>query len=264
MIREFIWNPWHGCRKYSEGCRNCYVYRRDSSVGRDASQITQNADFDLPVRTDRKGKPKIPSGSSVYVCMTSDFFLDDPAVAPWREQAWQMIRQRTDVHFTVITKRIVHFAAFAPSDWKDGYENVSICCTMENQAAFDRRMPCFLELPIRHKFVVCEPLLGPIDFADSLGKGIIKVVAGGESGDNARPCRFDWILDIRQQCIRAGTAFYFKQTGARFVKDGVLYRVPRKLQHSQAQKAGINTAADFRAFQPAFSADGDENQQQHL
>ena len=52
---EFVWNPWHGCRKYSEGCMNCYVYRRDGRVGRDASQITRNAGFSLPAERDRAG-----------------------------------------------------------------------------------------------------------------------------------------------------------------------------------------------------------------
>ena len=40
-----IWNPWHGCKKYSEGCLNCYVYRRDASVGRDASIVARTTAF---------------------------------------------------------------------------------------------------------------------------------------------------------------------------------------------------------------------------
>ena len=48
-----IWNPWHGCHKISPGCLHCYVYRRDESVGRDASVVAKTADFDLPIRRGR-------------------------------------------------------------------------------------------------------------------------------------------------------------------------------------------------------------------
>ena len=58
MIPLPIWNPWHGCRKISAGCLNCYVYRRDESVGRDASAVVKTADFDLPVRRDRRSEER--------------------------------------------------------------------------------------------------------------------------------------------------------------------------------------------------------------
>ena len=51
--------------------------------------------------------------------------------------------------------------------------------------------------------------------------------------------RFDWALSMRQQCEVAGVPLYFKQTGARFEKDGRIYRIARKDQFSQARKAGI-------------------------
>ena len=85
-----VWNPWHGCEKYSEGCAHCYVYRRDASVGRDASEVTKNRDFDLPVRKKRDGSFCIPSGETVFSCMTSDFFL--PQADAFRSDAWRMIR----------------------------------------------------------------------------------------------------------------------------------------------------------------------------
>ena len=48
------------------------------------------------------------------------------------------------------------------------------------------------------------------------------------------------MLNTRAQCVRHEVAFHFKQTGAVFVKDGRTYRVPRRLQHSQAARAGID------------------------
>ncbi len=236
---EYIWNPWHGCKKYSEGCRNCYVYRRDGSVGRDASVVGKNRDYDLPVRKNRNGEYKIPSGSNVYACMTSDFFLD--LADEWRGPAWKMIKERADVHFNIITKRIERFESCVPDDWGEGYDNVSIMCTMENQEECDIRFPIFNRAKIKHKYVICEPLLGSIDMSAYLTNDITQLVAGGESGPQARECDYEWILSLREQCIRAGVRFYFKQTGAKFRKNGILYRIERKYQHSQAAKAGINT-----------------------
>jgi len=230
---------WHGCTKYSEGCRNCYVYRRDESVGRDASAVVKTKQFDLPVQKKRDGSYKIPSGSHLYACMTSDFFLDK--ADEWRNDAWAMIRERSDMKFTIITKRIVRFDECKPSDWGDGYDNVAIVCTIENQKECDVRFPVFNSLPIKHKYIASEPLLSPIDMSEYLNESIIRVVAGGESGSNARVCDYNWILDIRRQCVEKNVGFYFKQTGAKFLKDKRLYFVPRKLQHLQAKKAGINT-----------------------
>ena len=49
-----IWNPWHGCHKISPGCANCYVYRRDESIGKDASVVAKTGDYALRIkRTDR-------------------------------------------------------------------------------------------------------------------------------------------------------------------------------------------------------------------
>ena len=63
---------------------------------------------------------------------------------------------------------------------------------------------------------------------------------GGESGNMARICDFDWILDLRGQCIEKNVAFNVHQTGARFKKDGIVYFIKRQFQRSQANKASIN------------------------
>ncbi|MBQ7821464.1 MAG: DUF5131 family protein [Clostridia bacterium] len=238
MTGETVWNPWHGCRKYSEGCRHCYVYRRDGSVGRDASEITKNQAFDLPVKKNRNGEYKIPSGTVVYACMTSDFFLEEADA--WRKEIWSMIRERSDLEFIIITKRIVRFDKCIPEDWGDGYANVSIACTVENQQECDTRLPVFMSAPIKRKLIVCEPLLGHIDMSPYITDEIESVIAGGESGNEARVCNYDHVLDIRRQCIDAGVRFRFKQTGARFLKDGKLYRIERRYQHKQARAAGID------------------------
>lgn len=234
------WNPWHGCKKYSAGCLNCYVYRIDERHDRDGSIIRKTGDFDLPVRRARGGSYKIPSGEWVWTCFTSDFLLEDADA--WRPDAWRFMRERADLRFFFITKRVVRFIDCLPPDWGVGYENVHICCTMENQAAADQRLPILREIPARCKSIACEPLLSRIDFQGTLEPWVTEIVAGGESGPAARPCQYDWILDIRRQCTESGVGFHFKQTGYRFVKDGTCYLIPRNQQHQQAKKANI----DFR------------------
>ena len=99
------------------------------------------------------------------------------------------------------------------------------------------------DAPLRHKLDICAPLLGPLDIARYLIPGIEEVSVGGESGNEARPCNYDWVLSIRRQCVAADIPFAFHQTGARLVKDGRLYRIRRPYQHSQARKAGIDYKA---------------------
>ncbi len=214
MARTESWNPWHGCHKYSAGCLNCYVYRIDRLSGRDSSIVSKTADFAKPVALDRQGNYKIPSGVTVYTCFSSDFFVEEADA--WREQAWEMISTRRDLHFYIITKRICRFLQCIPSDWGFGYENVTVGCTVENQAAADARLPLFLEAPIRHREIHCEPLLEKIQLECWLGGWIERLTVGGESGENARVCEYAWVHSLRQQCARRNVEFYFKQTGANF------------------------------------------------
>ncbi len=233
-----MWNPWHGCHKISAGCLNCYVYRRDAQYGKDSSVVAKTGDFNLPVKRSRAGEYKLSGNETVYTCFTSDFFLED--ADGWRAEAWQMIRKRRDLHFFIVTKRIQRLRVNLPDDWDEGYDHVTICCTVENQDRADYRLPIFLTEPIRHKSIICEPLLESIDLSPYLSSGIEEVVVGGESGDNARICSYSWVLAIREQCRQKGVAFYFKQTGAHFEKDGRLYAIQRRQQHSQAKKADID------------------------
>lgn len=235
-----IWNPWHGCHKISAGCKNCYVYRRDAEFGKDSSIVTKTANFDLPLKKNRQKEYKLrPEAEPVYTCMTSDFFVKD--ADEWRPEAWKMIRLRSDLHFVIITKRIHRFMQCIPDDWGEGYENVTIMCTCENQSTADYRLPIFLEVPIKHRTVIHEPMLEEIHIEKYLETGLIEqVTCGGESGDEARVCDFGWILTTMEQCVKYDVPFYFKQTGAFFKKGEKVYRIDRKDQMLQAERAGVN------------------------
>ncbi|MCD8043279.1 MAG: phage Gp37/Gp68 family protein [Tannerellaceae bacterium] len=240
-----MWNLWHGCHKISDGCRHCYVYRGDAKRGIDSSVVTRTQSFDLPVRKKKNGDYKIPSGTEVMTCFTSDFFVQDADV--WRPDAWRMIRERDDLSFLMITKRIDRFYECVPDDWtEEDYKHVTICCTVENQERADYRIPIYKELPIRHKILICELLLSSIDLIPYAGNWLEQVVVGGESGKEARPCNYDWVLRIREFCINNKIPFWFKQTGARLIRDGVMYSIPRQFQHSQARKAAINYEGETR------------------
>ncbi len=234
-----LWNPWHGCHKLSDGCTNCYVYRGDAKRGIDSSIVSKTKNFDLPIQKKRNGEYKIPSGTEVATCFTSDFFVED--ADDWRIDAWKMIRERSDLTFLMITKRIDRLYINLPEDWNEGYEHVTICCTVENQDRANYRLPIYQKSPIKHKIIICEPILESINLRPFIGDWVEQVVVGGESGySGIRTCNYNWILDIRQVCIENNISFWFKQTGSNFIKDGRLYNIQRRLQHSQARKAGLN------------------------
>lgn len=203
-----------------------------------SSQCRKTGNFNLPVKRKRDKSWKIESGKVVFTCFTSDFLLKD--ADEWRKECWKMIKERSDLWFYFFTKRIDRFMDCIPDNWGDGYENVLVGCTVENQQMADYRLPIFKTLPIKHKSIIMSPLIGPVVLSSYLDKSIEEVSVGGESGLEPRPCNYDWVLSLREQCIKAGVPFRFHQTGARFIKDGKMYRVPRKFQLSQAHKANID------------------------
>lgn len=126
-----------------------------------------------------------------------------------------------------------------PNDWKDGYDNVVVCCTVENQKNADSKLSIFKDLPIKHKCITAQPLLENIEIEKYLDD-IELVVVGGESDRNARPLEFDWVLNIREQCIRKNVNFEFRQCGTYFIKDGKQYQLQTKDLMKQARLANIN------------------------
>lgn len=235
---EVTWNPWHGCTKYSEGCRYCYVYRQDEMFGRNSRECRKTNDFNLPIKKDRKGNYKIPSGSLIMTCFSSDFLLSD--ADPWRDECIKMMRERSDCMFYFFTKRIERLNFEVP-------DNVIVGCTCENQKMANYRLPIFKKLDIKYKTIILAPMLEKMDISKYLGSDIYEVNVSGESGSSQqvraqqiRALHYDWVLDIREQCIKANVNFGFHQTGARFIKDGKEYRIERKYQIEQAKKANID------------------------
>ena len=176
----------------------------------------------------------------ISVCMTSDFFLKEADI--WRDEAWDIIRRRSDVIFRLLTKRPERILKCLPEDWEDGWDNVFINVTCENQSRADERIPILLELPFRHKGLHCAPLLGPVSIGKYLRDGQIEQVAcGGENYGGERPCDFDWVKALREECISHDMSFCFMETGTVFIKDGRKYRIDdKRMQTVQAYRSGLN------------------------
>ncbi|MBR3734764.1 MAG: DUF5131 family protein [Lachnospiraceae bacterium] len=142
-------------------------------------------------------------------------------------------------------KRPERIADHLPGSWGTGWEHITIAVTCENRDMIDKRLPVYLSLPLFHHSVMIEPMLSAVDLRPYIekyktadGAPVIRHVSvGGESGPGARVCDYDWVKDVHAQCIENGITFYYHQTGARLLKDGKLYNIPRRIQHSQAHRA---------------------------
>lgn len=231
-----MWNPWRGCKKCSDGCLHCYIHKGDAKRGVNTSEIVKTDDFYKPVAKLKNGNFKMKSGI-VYMCFSTDFLIEE--ADEWRGECWEMIKSRPDCTFLFLTKRIERFSECVPEDWGEGYKNVVVCCTIENQKNADKKLSVFHELPIKHRCITAQPLLKRIDIEKYLDN-VELVVVGGESDKDARPLEYDWVLDIREQCIRKNVEFEFRQCGTHFIKDGNQYKLQTRDLCSQARKAGIN------------------------
>jgi len=238
------WEPWTGCYPVSDGCTYCYFYGPYSKRN-GQNTVEKTVEFDKPLLKTAKGAYKIQSGKIVATCFASDFFI--PEADEWRGDAWAMIKERQNLDFLILTKRIDRFFVSLPSDWGDGYDNVNIGCTVENQDLADYRLPLFLSYPIKRRFVACSPLLGPTDLSRYLDE-IDHVSVSGETGREARVCDYDWVLDIREQCVAAGITFWFKGTGSLFMRDGVAQKVNPYKQGSLAEELDISILNQCRQF----------------
>lgn len=231
-----VWNPWRGCEKCSDGCLHCYIHKGDTKRNVNTNDVIKTKDFSKPLEKLKNGNYKMKSGL-VYMCFSTDFLIEEGDF--WREECWKMIRERQDCTFLFLTKRIDRFMDCIPSDWNDGYPNVVVCCTIENQKNANYKLSIFKDLPIKHKCITAQPLLEKIDIEKYLDD-IELVVVGGESDINARPLNYDWVLDIREQCVRKNIDFEFRQCGTYTIKDGKKYKIPTKYLTKQAKSANIN------------------------
>ncbi|HNX63613.1 MAG TPA: DUF5131 family protein [Oscillospiraceae bacterium] len=235
-----MWNPWRGCHRYSEGCKFCYIHKGDAKRGVDTNLIIKSDKFNAPVAVNKKGEYAMKSGQMVYCCFSSDFLIEE--ADEWRNECWKMIKQRPDLHFIFLTKRIERFEDCIPADWNDGYENVTVGCTVENQEMVDLRLAIFSKLPIKHRNIILQPLLEAVNIEKYLDN-VELVVVGGEYDRDARPFDYDWVLSLREQCVKHNVSFDFHQCGSKFIVDGTLHKLNYAMLYKRAREFNINYSA---------------------
>jgi protein gp37 len=146
----------------------------------------------------------------IFTCSWSDFFIEEGDA--WRDDVWDVIRRTPHHIYQVLTKRPERIASCLPGDWGNGWPNVWLGVTTENQKAADKRLPLLIETPAALRWACAEPLLGPLGVNGYLQTNQIHwVVTGAETGPDARAMDENWVRGLRDACINASVAFSYKQ-----------------------------------------------------
>ena len=204
---EATWNPVTGCTKVSPGCRHCYAERMAGRL-RAMGQRHYARGFRLTLQPHMLERPlgwKKPQ--TIFVNSMSDLFHPEVPLSFIRE-VFGVMEQARWHRFQVLTKRAERLAELAPDlEWP---AHVWMGVSIETDRYRDR-LDRLREVPASVRFLSLEPLLGPLPNLDL--RGSHWVIVGGESGPGSRPMDPAWALDIRDQCLRAGVPFFFKQWG---------------------------------------------------
>lgn len=207
-------NFWQGCHKVSEGCKYCYMYRDKKRYGQDANVVVRSAKatFNKPLIW---GEP-----ARVFVCSWSDFFIEE--ADPWRDDAYEIMRQTPHLTYLLLTKRPENIADRLPKD--NQFRRVWLGVTAENQKQADKRIPLLLQRKVGIRFVSIEPCLSPINLGlmgttpeswdcghRAINSLIDWVIIGAESGPVSRLMDIEWARDVVRQCREANVACFVKQ-----------------------------------------------------
>lgn len=235
---DHTFNPWMGCTKVSDGCKNCYAEemmdRRYGKVqwGPQGQRVrTSAANWQKPLAWNRKAAAE-GRRYRVFCASLADVFENREGLASWRNDLFHLIEKTPNLDWQLLTKRPENVMEMVGHDWYGEFPpNVWIGTSVENQAMADKRIPALLEIPAKVRFLSMEPLLGEVNLEDlayeaagpawaGYNRLIDWIIVGGESGKNARPMHLDWVRAIRDQCVGAGVPFFFKQWGEWFLADG--------------------------------------------
>jgi protein gp37 len=215
---EATWNPVAGCTVLSPGCTNCYAMRmarRLESMGQEKYRATTRlsggrAKWTGKVVLDERSLtlPKTwTKGRLVFVNSMSDLFHD---AIPFEfiQRVFSVMEETPQHTYQILTKRAERLRELsARLRWPI---NVWMGVSVESQKYWER-VDQLRRTDAHVRFLSLEPLLGQIISMDL--DGIDWVIAGGESGPNARPMKLEWVRTIRDACIDQGVAFHFKQWG---------------------------------------------------
>jgi protein gp37 len=218
---DHTFSPWTGCTKVSDACQNCYAEAWAKRAGKPelwaGERRRTTADYwKQPLKWNAKANAE-GVRRRVFCASLADVF-DNQVPSVWLMELWSLIRDTPHLNWLLLTKRPQNMRGRLPATWGDGWPNVWLGTTVENQAEADRRIPHLLAVPAAVRFLSCEPLLGSIKFAAVPGFNRVGlslrnwwVICGGESGPHKRPMNLDWARSLRDQCAAAGVPFFGKQ-----------------------------------------------------
>jgi len=251
-------NVWWGCTKVSAGCTNCYADTLATRYGHNIwgpkadRRFFGEKHWNEPLKWNRDAE-KAGTRARVFCASMADVFEFhmlpniQSLMNSERARLWELIERTPMLDWLVLTKRPENIHSMIPVRWlHEVPENVWYGTSTENQEQADKRIPELLNVPARVRFLSAEPLLGPVDLHDYIGwhmsdipedMKIHWVIAGGESGNGARPMHPDWARSLRDQCQAAGVAYHFKQFGEylheaqiRYLQDSTRYDIEAKGQ----------------------------------
>ena len=211
---DHTFNPWMGCERVSEGCRNCYAAtfvggRMGLEVwGKTAPRHVTKTPWGEVLTWNRKAAE---SGvrRKVFCASLCDIFEDHPTTNETRPRVWDLIRKCTSLDWQILTKRSHRIASCLPDDWGDGWPHVWLGVSVE-----DLRVSCRVDdlrqIPAAVRFVSYEPALGSLQGLDLAG--IDWVIYGGESGPGYRADSEVWAWEMYVNCRASGAAFFHKQS----------------------------------------------------
>jgi protein gp37 len=219
-------NPWIGCSKVSEGCRNCYAEAlMDKRYGKvvwgpfGRRQRTSEEYWQQPRRWNNRARD-LGERHRVFCASLADVFEDESReeLSEWRKDLFGVIDDTPHLDWLLLTKRPENIDRMTRECWPHGMPfNVWLGTSVEDQEAADRRVPLLCDVRARVHFLSAEPLLGSIKLDPRWLEGVDRkvgwVIVGGESGSDARWMFPGHARDLRDQCLASGVAFFFKQWG---------------------------------------------------
>lgn len=213
---DHTFNPWIGCTKVSAGCVNCYACRENNRFhwvnkwGVDYKR-TSPKNWLKPIEW---AKNAVREGvvRRVFCASLADVY-DVKAEPVWRYELWQLIKTTARIgglEWLILTKRPENIRAMTPKEIYNLEDDcVRIGITAENQEMYDIRHQTLIDNWLGFNFISVEPMIGPLKLDPTLTADW--VIAGCESGDNARECDPRWVYNLMKECEQKHIPFFLKQ-----------------------------------------------------
>lgn len=258
---EHTWNPFVGCTIHTPGCANCYAMRQahrlEHTLGMQTYAGTTKLANGNPVWTGKVNqasaatmrKPFTVADPSIFFVNSMSDFFHEAALDEWRIEALGVMAA-TWHQYQVLTKRPEHIVPFLDKHDLSLPANVWIGATIE-RGQFRHRIDTLRAVPAAIRFLSVEPIIGAIGKLDLTG--IHWVIGGGESGPGARLMDPAWARELRDECVRQGVAFFWKQWGQ--VKNNPLYADAVYMLEVQGKMLGV-TPAQYVALQDPVGKGG--------